>query len=76
MIYKTIALFLTTGGFPIYTGFGNGAPNQRIWLDNVQCDGTEQRLDACIANPIGQHNCRHVEDAGVVCRNSGMGQTG
>ena len=42
----------------------------QIWLDNVQCRGTETRLIACPANPIGTHNCAHSEDAGVSCQQS------
>ena len=38
-----------------------------IWLDNVNCVGTEARLANCRANPIGSHNCGHHEDAGVRC---------
>ena len=39
----------------------------QIWLDNVECLGTELRLIDCPANAIGTHNCVHHEDAGVVC---------
>jgi deleted-in-malignant-brain-tumors protein 1 len=44
-------------------GMGTGP----IYLDDVSCGGSETRLDACGANPIGQHNCQHSEDAGVRC---------
>ncbi len=36
-------------------------------LDNVNCAGTESRLDLCRSNAIGVHNCVHSEDAGVRC---------
>ena len=45
--------------------FGQGS--DLIWLDNVRCDGDEDRLEDCIANDWGSHNCRHSEDAGVSC---------
>ena len=58
----TGATALTLGAVPDGTG--------QIWLDNVQCRGTESTLFACPANPIGTHNCVHAEDAGVRCLNS------
>lgn len=46
-----------------YFGQGSGP----IWLDNVQCIGTETALSQCQARPLGLNNCYHGEDAGVVC---------
>lgn len=40
----------------------------RTWLDNVQCRGTEAQLIACRANPLGNENCAHTEDAGIRCQ--------
>ena len=40
----------------------------QIWLDNVLCEGQELRLTSCAANNFGDHNCNHIEDAGVACR--------
>ena len=58
--------------------FASGSISQRlsavpdgtgqIWLDDVQCLGTEARLIDCSANPIGIENCAHTEDAGVNCQ--------
>ena len=56
----------SSGAVALTTGFTNGVGT--IWLDNVQCRGTETRLDACPANSIGVHNCGHIEDAGIRCR--------
>ena len=39
----------------------------QIWLDNVQCVGTETRLIDCPANTLGTHDCTHTQDAGVRC---------
>ncbi|XP_053722884.1 deleted in malignant brain tumors 1 protein-like isoform X2 [Synchiropus splendidus] len=38
-----------------------------IWLDNVRCQGDEKTLTACTHAGFGKHNCRHREDAGVIC---------
>lgn len=50
--------------------FGAGSASEPIWMDNVQCTGSESQLSSCDFNGWGQHNCAHYEDAGVVC--SGM----
>lgn len=44
-------------------GLGSG----RIFLDDVQCRGDEPSLQMCQHNGWGVHNCRHVEDASVIC---------
>ncbi|XP_061608782.1 scavenger receptor cysteine-rich domain-containing group B protein isoform X2 [Phyllopteryx taeniolatus] len=44
-------------------GYGSGP----ILLDNVQCTGDETHLSTCTHSGVGQHNCGHHEDAGVVC---------
>ena len=45
--------------------FGEGSGN--IWIDESACTGEEQALLDCPANPIGESNCDHSEDAGVRC---------
>ena len=51
------------------TAFSSNRGEGQIWLDEVQCTGTgtETRLIDCPANPLGQHNCTHGEDAAVSC---------
>jgi hypothetical protein len=50
--------------------FGGGA--DPIWLDDVNCMGTENNLALCPALPVGEHNCVHDEDAGVRCLAAGQ----
>ncbi|NXO99084.1 DMBT1 protein, partial [Certhia brachydactyla] len=44
-------------------GLGSG----HIFLDDVQCHGDEPSLQMCRHNGWGVHNCRHEEDASVIC---------
>ncbi|XP_030848001.1 deleted in malignant brain tumors 1 protein-like isoform X9 [Strongylocentrotus purpuratus] len=45
--------------------FGEGT--NKIVLDNVECLGNEADLFACPSNGPLIHDCRHYEDAGVLC---------
>ena len=50
-----------------------GAGSGPIWLDEVQCVGTESSLTNCRHDGWKVHNCRHHEDASVIClRNLSM----
>ena len=50
--------------------FGRGTGE--IWLDNVECTGSESKLGLCDHKGVGDHNCNHGEDAGVVCQSEYM----
>ena len=52
----------------VYTAvFGYGATSQRIWLDDVACNGSESQLTDCSHAGIGNDNCSHSEDVGIIC---------
>uniref|UniRef100_A0A452H666 Soluble scavenger receptor cysteine-rich domain-containing protein SSC5D n=1 Tax=Gopherus agassizii TaxID=38772 RepID=A0A452H666_9SAUR len=57
---------------PIRAHFGRGSDH--IWLDNVNCTGTEAALSDCRARPWGENNCTHGEDAGVECSDTGISE--
>ena len=53
---------------PIPTKRARFGPGQgQIWLDGVQCDGSESSLYLCLHQGLGLHDCSHSEDAGVIC---------
>ena len=59
-------------GFPGSLGITNGglfgySPSQ-IWMDNIYCYGTEERLEDCRFEGWGVHDCDRTEAAGVRCK--------
>ena len=54
--------------------FPMGDDDQKIWLDDLICDGGESNLLECDSNhsEVGRHNCRHNEDVLLRClKNNG-----
>ncbi|MEE6522285.1 hypothetical protein FKM82_020752 [Ascaphus truei] len=46
--------------------FGEGK-GMKVLLDEVRCEGGESSLLECRRSKIGEHDCTHEEDVGVVC---------
>ena len=47
-----------------YYGYGNGT----IWMNYVNCGGSEDRLIDCSTSyGLGAYNCEYYEIAGVYC---------
>ena len=40
----------------------------QIWIDDVNCKGNETTLLLCEKVAWGKSNCRHFEDAGIICK--------
>ena len=45
--------------------FGKGSGF--IWLNKVQCVGTERTITDCQHNGWNNENCKHIKDASVIC---------
>ncbi|XP_068738787.1 deleted in malignant brain tumors 1 protein-like [Montipora capricornis] len=50
---------------PVASHFGNGSGS--IWLDDVNCTGSEASIGSCRHRPWGSHNCGHHKDVSVQC---------
>ena len=46
-----------------FYGEGSG----QIWLDDMNCTGTELYIEDCSHNGWGIEDCNHTKDAGVQC---------
>ena len=53
--------------------FGTENPTG-MWLDGLQCTGSEETLLECAGNPLGVHDCDVIREvAGVRCTNEEAG---
>ena len=50
---------------PLSGHYGSG--DGPIWIDDVECIGTESDIFACEHSGISNHNCDHGEDVSVEC---------
>lgn len=59
------------GKYKVGDGMINGVrrPDYRIWVDELECKGTEQQIQDCTtgSDGWGMHDCDHGEDVGIKC---------
>ncbi|XP_051508053.1 lysyl oxidase homolog 3B-like isoform X1 [Myxocyprinus asiaticus] len=58
--------FVSATGWTHSAKYGKGTG--KIWLDNVQCSGSERSISMCKSRGWGNSDCTHDEDAGVICK--------
>ncbi|NXK99310.1 MARCO protein, partial [Mesembrinibis cayennensis] len=61
VVCRMLGYSLAVSAFTATAGTG------RIWLDDVNCSGTERSIFDCPKPDWGVNNCSHSEDAGVEC---------
>lgn len=59
----------------VVVGRNYGQAPVPIWLDEINCKGTENHLVTCEFKNWGQTDCTHKEDVGVICERGGTNST-
>ncbi|KAK7174156.1 hypothetical protein R3I93_001366 [Phoxinus phoxinus] len=55
------------GAISVTSGGQYGEGSGKIWLDDMNCKGSERSLSECSFKGWGVTDCTHREDAGVIC---------
>ncbi|XP_052074013.1 A disintegrin and metalloproteinase with thrombospondin motifs adt-1-like [Mytilus californianus] len=63
----TLSFFISANRTGLSLGNSVKHGNGKIWLDDIECTGTESNMTKCPHSLWGTHNCIHDEDVGVHC---------
>ena len=55
------------GGGITATSNNSGPGEGMVWMENVNCNGSESRLTDCPFGGWGVTSCNHFQDVGVIC---------
>ena len=58
-------------GVRAYKGGQSYLGNRKIWLDEVNCTGSEPNLTSCSHSGWGNRKCKDFKDVGVECSSTG-----
>jgi len=71
MLLNTVWTNDRRSGILMGNRYGPGSEEQPIWLQYVQCTGSERSITKCGHDDWGQHNCSHSEDVSIRCGDDG-----
>ncbi|XP_008301379.1 galectin-3-binding protein A [Stegastes partitus] len=63
------------GAKSVVIGKNYGQAPGPIWLDDINCKGTEKQLATCAFSNWGETDCSHKEDVGVICETGSADKT-
>jgi len=64
MKHGVLIIYRRTG---TYIGNHYGSGTGQIWLDDLQCTGSETSFINCTHNGWAVHSCLHTQDVSIVC---------
>ena len=67
MMRMMMMMMMMRRGYGLYLRQFYGSGTGQIWLDDLQCFGTEMSFVNCTHRGWGIHNCYHHEDVSILC---------
>jgi len=64
---RVVCYSLGYGHTGLFVGSSYGGGSGRVWLNDVQCSGSESKITDCPHSGWGGQNCSHSDDVSVSC---------